>query len=123
MCYNMRIIMKRTRSMAVITEPVTIYDILALTRGLPAADRRWLADLLGQDSDTLLPEHATLDEAIALYLADVCSLARAAELAGLTRWDLQDRLKERGIPLVMHGGQSAQDMDALAAQLEREGLL
>ena len=50
------------------------------------------------DDDEPLPESATLDKAIELYLADKCSLGRAAELAGVTRWDIMDELHERGIP-------------------------
>jgi predicted HTH domain antitoxin len=51
------------------------------------------------------------------------SLRRAAELAGVTRWDLHDCLKELGIPVAVAGEQSAQDIDALAEQLDREGVL
>ncbi len=110
--------------MTALSEPTTIYNILALTRQLSADDRRWLATLLGRESDAPLPDHkASLDEAIALYLADVCSLGRAAELAHVTRWDLQDRLKERGIPIFAAGDRSAAEIDALAEELEREGIL
>ena len=109
--------------MPVLSEPTTVYNILVLARQLSADDRRWLAAVLGRESNAPLPEHATLDEAIALYLADACSLGRAAELAGVTRWDLQDRLKERGIAIFAAGDQSADEIDALAEQLEREGIL
>ena len=109
--------------MTVPTETTTVHDILALARHLSAADRRWLAELLSRDSEAPLPEQATLDEAIALYLTDACSIGRAAELAGVTRWDIQARLKERGIPIVAYGDRSAQEMDDLAEQLEREGRL
>ncbi len=30
------------------------------------------------------------------YMANKCSLGRAVELADITRWELQDILKERG---------------------------
>jgi integrase len=33
-----------------------------------------------------VPEQASLNDALALYLADAWSLGRAAELAGVTRW-------------------------------------
>ncbi|MBI3303149.1 MAG: hypothetical protein HYZ72_13870 [Deltaproteobacteria bacterium] len=46
-----------------------------------------------------------------------------AELAGVTRWDIQDRLKECGIPIPIAGDQSAREMDELAEQLAREGIL
>jgi len=105
------------------TETETVLTILSLARQLSATRRRWLAELLNYGSDTPLPEHATLDEAIALYLLDACSLGRAAELAGVTRWDIQDQLKEWGIPIPVAGDQSAQEIDELAEQLEREGIL
>jgi hypothetical protein len=53
--------------MTVTTETETVHTILSLARQLSAARRRWLAELLSRESDTPLPEHATLDEAIALY--------------------------------------------------------
>jgi predicted HTH domain antitoxin len=109
--------------MSVLSEPTTVSSILVLARQLSADDRRWLATVLSRANDITLPDQATLDEAIALYLADACSLGRAAELAGVTRWDLQDRLQERGIPIVAAGDQSADEIDALAEQLEREGIL
>ena len=109
--------------MTTTTETEAVHTILSLARQLSAARRQWVAELLSRESDTPLPEQATLDEAIALYLLDACSLGRAAELAGVTRWDLQDRLKELGISLSIAGEQSAQELDALAEQLEREGVL
>jgi predicted HTH domain antitoxin len=85
--------------------------------------RRHVADLLSRENDTPLPNHATVEEAIGLYLLNACSLGRAAELAGMTRWDIQDRLKELGISIPVAGNQSAQEIDELAEQLEREGVL
>src|SRR2546421_6443118 len=76
-------------------EKLTPQHVLELARRLPPADQRWLVDVLGQDLGDTLPERATLDEAIDLYLTERCSLGRAAELAGVTRWDLQDVLKAR----------------------------
>lgn len=73
--------------------------------------------------DTPLPETATLDEAIALYLADACSLGRAAELAGVTRWDIINQLKERDIPDSSYHTRSAQEIDDLADELAHEGIL
>jgi len=63
-----------------------------------------------------------MDEAIELYLADQCSLGRAAELAGVTRWDIQDTLSQRGIPIEIDSCQSVEEMDALTERLERKGL-
>lgn len=108
--------------MTTTTETETVHTILSLARQLSAARRRWLAELLSRESDAPLPEHAALDEAIALYLLDACSLGRAAELAGVTRWDIQDRLKEWGISIPVAGNQSPQEIDELAEQLEREGI-
>src|SRR5689334_15068914 len=99
--------------MAMISEPTTVQTILALARELSADDCRWLATLLSGESEASLPDHTTLDETIALYLADACSLGRAAELAGVTRWDLQDRLKERSLPIFAAGDLSADAIDAL----------
>ena len=101
---------------------VTVQDVLALARYLSDEDRHWLGELLSRLEDAPLPEQATLEEAITLYLADACSLGRAAELAGVTRWDMIDQLKERGIPILVYGDQTAEEMDALAEQLEREGI-
>ena len=109
--------------MTATTETETVHTILSLARQLSVARRRWIAELLSRETDEPLPEHATLDEAVALYLLDACSLGRAAELAGVTGWDIQDRLKELHIPISVDGEQSAQEIDALAEQLEREGVL
>ena len=105
------------------TETTTIYDVLALARTLSHSDRSRLAKLFSRAEDAPLPECASVDEAIELYLADACSLGRAAELAGVTRWELMTRLQERGIPLLVPGEQTAREMDAQTAQLEREGIL
>ena len=110
-------------AMETTTETTTIYDVLALARTLSHSDRSRLAKLFSRAEDAPLPEHTSVDEAIELYLADACSLGRAAELAGVTRWDIIARLKERDIPILAPGGQSAQEMDAQAEQLEREGIL
>lgn len=109
--------------MTLLAENVTLQDVLSLTRYLSEEDRQWLATLLNRLEDTPLPEVATLDEAIAFYLADACSLGRAAELAGVTRWDVIDKLKERGIPVLVYHTRTAQEIDELADELEREGIL
>lgn len=80
-------------------------------------------ELLSREQGEPLPERASIDEAIEFYLADACSLGRAAELASMTRWDIIDRLKERGIPITAAGDETAEEMDALAEQLRREGIL
>ena len=83
----------------------------------------WQQQELEREIDDSLPETATVDEAIALYLADKCSLGRAAELANVTRWDIIDILKKRNIPIVIDTDFSVAEMDAIAGELEREGLL
>jgi len=104
-------------------ETVTVQDVLALARYLSTEDRHWLGDLLRRLEDTPLPEQATLDEAIVLYLANACSLDRAAELARVTRWDIMDRLTEQNIPILIYHTRSAQEIDDVADELAREGIL
>ncbi|MGH9835412.1 MAG: UPF0175 family protein [Blastocatellia bacterium] len=108
--------------MNVATEPTTIYNVFALARSLSESERDRLLELLSRRQDGALPVRASIDEAIELYLADACSLGRAAELAGVTRWDIIDRLKERGIPIIAAGDESAEEMDALVEELRREGI-
>ena len=106
-------------------ETVTPQRILELAQTLSTADLHWLQEQLSQllQENEPLPEQASLDEAIELFLADKCSLGRAAELAGLTRWDIQSILKERGIPVMIYSGKTVEEMDQLAEELEQEGLL
>jgi hypothetical protein len=108
--------------MSIATE-TQVQDVLALMQTLSGPDRDRLIKLLNRKSEEPLPERASLDEAIELYLAEACSLGRAAELAGVTRWDMIDRLKERGLWQTVPGDQTAVEMDARAAELRREGIL
>jgi predicted HTH domain antitoxin len=64
-----------------------------------------------------------LDEVISLYQADKCSLARAVELANLSRWELIDVLKNRCIPITIETKFTAAEMDAIEKDLEHEGIL
>lgn len=98
-------------------------QVLDLARRLAPAEQRWLARHLQAYLEETLPDQATLDEAVELYLADACSLGRAAELAGVTRWDLLDALQTRGV--MQHPGEarSADEIDELAERLEQQGLL
>lgn len=100
-----------------------LQDILVLARTLSPAERDRLVHLLKPEQSAPLPEGISVDEAIELYLADVCGIGRAAELAGVTRWDVMDRLKERGIPLIAPDTESVEEMDAVAEELRREGYL
>ena len=51
-----------------------------------------------------------LELALDLFKTDEVSLGRAAEIAGLDRWQFQDLLRERQIPIVIEE-QSAEAMD------------
>lgn len=112
--------------MAIIIEDVTPQKILELAQTLSPADLHWLQEQLNQllQEEEPLPEQATLDEAVELFLADKCSLSRAADLAGVTRWDIQDILKERGIPIYMGDTEmTPAEMDAQIERLEAMDLL
>ena len=100
-----------------------LQNILMLTNQLTVEERERFKKLLNCDENAPLPESATIDEAIELYLAEACGLGRAAKLAGVTRWDLIDRLKERGLSLYVVGDRTAAEMDAVAEDLKREGML
>lgn len=108
--------------MSLITEPAAISRILLLARDLSHEDRHILAQLLHPDEGLELPQQATVEEAITFFLADACSLGRAAELAGVTRWDLQEILAARGIPIIAAGERTADEIDDLADLLAQEGL-
>lgn len=98
-------------------------QVLDLARRLSPADQRWLAMHLQEYLEMTLPDHATLDEAVELYLADACSLGRAAELASVTRWDILDALHAQGAMQRPGAVRSADEMEALAEQLEQQGAL
>lgn len=51
-----------------------------------------------------------LELAIDLFRSDEVSLGRAAEIAGLDRWQFQDALHERGVPVIIEAG-VAEEMD------------
>lgn len=82
----------------VVTPMINAQKVLELALTLPPVEQKWLAEQFSELIYDELPESATIEEAIQLYLADQCSLGRAAELAGVTRWDIMDVLYERGIP-------------------------
>jgi predicted HTH domain antitoxin len=102
---------------------LTPEQVLDLARQLSPVEQRWLALHLQEHLETTLPERATLDEAIELYLADACSLGRAAEIAGVTRWDVLDALKARGEMQRPTDVRSADEMDDLAERLVQQGVL
>src|SRR5262245_4589197 len=124
-CYNsgqQRDTYALTREGAAMTT-INPEQVLDLARRLSPADQRWLALHLQEHLETTLPEHATLDEAVELYLADACSLGRAAELAGVTRWDVLDALQARDAMQRPGDVRSADEMDDLAERLEQQGIL
>lgn len=82
----------------IVTPMITAQKVLELALTLPPMEQRWLAAQFTQLVEDELPKSATVEEAIGLYLANQCSLARAAELAHVTRWELMDILYERGLP-------------------------
>jgi len=51
-----------------------------------------------------------LELALDLFKSDEVSLGRAAEIAGLDRWQFEEVLSERGIPIVIEAD-SAEAMD------------
>src|SRR5262245_48190948 len=102
---------------------ITPEEVLDLARQLSPLGQRWLALHLQEYLETTLPEQATLDEAVELYLADACSLGRAAELAGVTRWDVLDALKARGAMQRPVDVRSAEQIDDLAERLMQQGIL
>ncbi len=102
---------------------ITPQQVLNLARQLSPVDQRWLALHLQEHLEVTLPDLATLDEAVELYLADACSLGRAAELADVTRWDMLDALKARGAMQRSVDFRSADEMDDLVERLEQQSML
>ncbi len=109
--------------MNVQAENLTIQQVFELAQSLSPVDQRVLAEMLKLRIDDSLPEQATVEEAIALYLADKCSLGRAAELANVTRWEMIEVLKKRNIPIMVETDFTAAEMDTVAKELEQKGLL
>jgi predicted HTH domain antitoxin len=103
-------------------------ELLSLFLALSPADQNWLTEQLARldpwedddddDDDDELPESATFEQAIELYLADKCSLGRAAELAGVTRWHLQDMLYERGTPASLGSSLTLSEIDDMVDIVE-----
>lgn len=59
-----------------------------------------------------------LEAAIEMFKAEEVSLSRAAEIAGITRWQLQDILTERGIPQVAEV-ESVEDLERQVETIRR----
>ena len=102
---------------------MTPEQVFELARQLSPPEQRWLSVQLQTHIAATLPEHTTLSEAVELYLADACSLGRAAELASVTRWDVLDALAARNLMQTPTDFRSADEMDDLADRLEQQGIL
>jgi predicted HTH domain antitoxin len=84
-------------------------EIAALVRlGLYASREEVIADAV---RNLLLNNRSLrLELALDLFKGDEVSLGRAAEIAGLDRWQFEEILRERGIPVVIEAG-AAEAMD------------
>ena len=72
-----------------ISEPITLEQLLPLIQKLPKAERERLRKSLEEASQ--------LDAAILLYQEEEVTLGRAAELAGIHRFEFEEALAARGI--------------------------
>ena len=72
-----------------ISEPITLEKLLPLIQKLPKVEREQLRKSLEDESQ--------LDAAILLYQEDEVTLGRAAELAGIHRFEFEEALAARGI--------------------------
>ena len=72
-----------------ISEPITLEKLLPLIHKLPKTEREQLRKSLEEESQ--------LDAAILLYQEDKVTLGRAAELAGIHRFEFEEALAARGI--------------------------
>ena len=72
-----------------ISEPITLEKLLPLIQKLPKIEREQLCKSLEEESQ--------LDAAILLYQEGEVTLGRAAELAGIHRFEFEEALAARGI--------------------------
>ena len=93
-----------------ISEPITLEKLLPLIQKLPKAEREQLRESLEAESQ--------LDAAILLYQEDKVSLARAAELAGIHRFEFEEALAARGILRIIEVD-SAEVLKARIAPIKR----
>jgi len=84
-------------------------EIAALVRlGLYSSREEVIADAV---RNLLLNNRSLrLELALDLFKSDEVSLGRAAEIAGLDRWQFEEILRERGIPILNEAG-AAETMD------------
>jgi predicted HTH domain antitoxin len=84
-----------------ISEPITLENLLPLIQKLPKVEREQLRKSLEADSTTWQEEWEAvvrLDAAILLYRLGEVTLARAAELAEIHRFEFEAVLETKGIP-------------------------
>jgi hypothetical protein len=105
---------------------VTLQDAIEVTEELSPADQlrliATLSDRLSQEVEETLPlppvevpDQEALEQAIALYQQEQISLGRAAEMAGITRWELMRLLKERGTPVAVQVSPAEEIDERIAA--------
>jgi predicted HTH domain antitoxin len=109
--------------MATKVKTATPQKVLELFETLQPSEQRQVVATLNRYLVDLLPETASLDEAIELYTADLCSLGRAAELAGVTRWEVIEALEKRGVSIPVYSELTAEEMDEQFERLEQQGML
>ena len=108
----------------IMIETVTPQKVLELAQTLSVDDFNWLLEQLQcLAADAPLPQSTSLAEAVMLFMADRCSLGRAAELAGVTRWEIIEVLEERGIPVHQDAEMTLEEMEMQFEQLEAMGLV
>ncbi len=76
-----------------ISEPITLEKLLPLIQKLPEVEREQLRKSLETESQ--------LDAAILLYQEGEVTLGRAAELAGIHRFEFEEILKAKGISKIV----------------------
>ncbi|GEM_PF-1085953 len=107
-----------------IQETITPQFLLELAQACSTTEINWLVNQLTKLRDQkTVPQSLTLEAAIAGFLADQYSLGKAAELAGVTRWELQEELANRQMTIEIYTNKTVAQMEALEDTLERQGLL
>ena len=100
---------------------VTLQDVLEITAELSPKDQLRLiatvSERLSQEqvrnwpvTQQTVKQTAPLEHAISLYQQQAITLERAAEMAGITRWELAQLLQEHGSPVTVDVG-PADEMD------------
>jgi predicted HTH domain antitoxin len=111
------------------TTPVTLQDAIEMTLELsPVEQLRLVATLADRLScelrlvpiqlESKVSAEGTPGHAMALYRQGTVTLARAAEMVGVTRWDLAHLLQTLGTPVTVEVPPAAEMDRDLAAYLE-----